>query len=117
MTGAYFNRAWFSRTPFSSTASGTRLDTGISISGTVKVECTVLPAAQTTLAVSLRPGQVAEINTETFEVLIDGKKVLDLSQGLYLVMQPEVTDIFYMDTSNTMGRDLEMTIYYTDHYY
>lgn len=117
MTGAYFNRARFSRTPFSSTAGGERLNTGITISGFTVAACAALQGTQTTLAVSLRPGQVAEINTETFEVLIDGTKVLDLSHGLYLAMQPEVTDIFYKDTSNTMGRDLEMTIYYTDRYY
>lgn len=117
MTGAYFSRAQFSRTPYSCSISGIRHQTEIAIPSVVSVECSAYAGGQMALKLSLRPGQVLEVNTDTMEVRLDGQPLLNSYVGLSLAMQPEVTDIYYRDSSNTIGRDLEMTVWYTDRFY
>lgn len=118
MTGAYFSRARFSYTPFSTNACGARREADVYIIlDAIDAECTVLSGAQISLEVTLKPGDVLEINTETMEVLLNGELLLDAVQGLSLAMLPEVTDIFYYDKALSIPHNTECTLIYTDRYY
>lgn len=118
MTGAYFSRARFNYTPFSTNAAGNERNAIINIIlEAADAECTALSGAQISIEVTLKPGYVLEINTETMEVLLNGELLLDAVQGLSLAMLPEVTDIFYHDKALSIPHNTECTLIYTDRYY